>query len=73
MFKHEANAIRKDLEATLTAIDAQLAETHKVAQNLGILPQNLLDHKGAFVMSPLLVAKSTALHAMVTLDTLTVN
>lgn len=62
------DALRKDVVTLLKSIDAQIEEVEAEAQVNGILPQQMRDSKGDWVMNQLLLAKVTAYSALVQLN-----
>lgn len=69
MLKSEKMALFGELRLTKHEIDLQLQEARDTAMGMGILPQQLRDHRGGFVMGPLLAAKATVLSATIALET----
>jgi hypothetical protein len=61
-------AIREELMQLLTLVDASIDEVKKEARNRRILPQELRDTSGGWVMIPLLTAKAQILTCLVELN-----
>jgi hypothetical protein len=60
--------LREELMSTLTLIDASIDEVKKECRNRRIMPSELRDTSGNWVMIPLLSAKVTALNALILLN-----
>lgn len=69
MTKSTKMALFAELRLTKHEIDLQLEEARETAKEMRILPQKLRDHRGGFVMGPLLSAKASVMTAIVALET----
>lgn len=62
------NALRKETVQTLTEVNAVIDSVKQEAETRGVLPQNLVDHHGTWVLPPLLLAKTQCLATLVLLN-----
>jgi hypothetical protein len=62
------NALRKETVELLGTINKQMDEVTNLAQHREIRPTELMDQRGAFLMSPLLIAKSQCLATLTMLN-----
>jgi len=60
--------LREELMSTMTLVDASIDEVKKECRNRRILPQELRDTNGGWVLIPLLVAKAQILDTLVRLN-----
>ena len=60
--------LRKELLSLLTQIDLQIARLDEEAKMINLLPEQLRDYNGDWVMIPLWSAKSNVLSALVQLN-----
>jgi hypothetical protein len=60
--------LREELMQLLTLVDASIDEVKREAKVRRILPQELRDHNGGWVMIPLLAAKAQILTNLVQLN-----
>lgn len=62
------NALRLATVNTLKEIELQIDEINSFAMNRGLELHQVKDHNGAWVMPPLLLAKTQCLHTLVMLN-----
>lgn len=63
------DVLRKETVALIRDIEKQIAEIKKVADDIGIHPEQLRDKNSNWVMPPLLQAKAQAYNTLVMLQT----
>lgn len=61
-------ALREELMQTLALVDASIDEVKREAKARRIMPQELRDQNGGWVMIPLLVSKAQILTCLVELN-----
>jgi hypothetical protein len=67
MNEMDTPALRDELLAVLSQVDAQMNDMSRVAYEMGIEPVTLRDTSGRWMLTPLLVAKAQALNGLATL------
>lgn len=62
------NELRKETVGVLNQVNAQIQEIEKVAEIKGVSPHHMVDQYGAYLLSPLLVAKAQCLNTLTLLN-----